>query len=1086
MGVFDDLVPEKSKGGAFDDLVPRGRPPVNAPVHEGGPTPLPARVKKLGPGGQPLTPEELDQEDRVTANLADPIRRAALMYGNAVVPGANKLRAMFDATGDAVMGRGTSFGDNYGKHLNFWNALEHRIESDKMNVPEQFARGAGWMTGGFGMSKALPEAALASAEYVPAAAQFLKSVTGSIRPGAGYGALQGGLDSKSDTASGTLADTALGLIGGGVLAPVIPLSVASASRASDGLGALWRYATGRGAESQAALNAQREAWKNAGVREFAPAMVDNPVMKATGQGGAGSLVGGPLQRGAQGSIDDTVGQVRRLINSGTGGNPINDVGEELQTDLRRALLERTRTVKGLPDAELERITGPVGDNGFIPPRPKVEPVTPREPPPIRARAVDPAEVEIPPVQPREITPPTRSNNYTPFEKVPYAPEHARAMAEAEAQAKQLQDEMASLKAAFDKRSKDLNRDPASVFSDIDKMAQQGDKRHMLYDDYERITRTYEDLQAAKQRLSEIKTAADSDRDAAWTAILLREDKLHGDEFKRAQAKHEADVAAARREAEEETRRLRTLELQRLQKQAEEEAAVKRAAAEDQVRREAMDATKRLEDDALTAWEREMAQRPGFRAGRSRESYPTEFDAAYERVTRETPPVQRNILGGEGASGSPYKTATEQLMDQFGIEGRRQGLVPGYKEGNPFGEAGGWAYNIGPYIDELVGSDIGRRLDAYANLRANKGFAPKVDGIRDFRTAVREEAQKAERPPFPATPRKREAAALRRIEGAVTEDMYRFLNEAGDKGQRAALMFQNVDREYANYINELRKPLAKLYGDNVKPIEAMDRVAKAAIDGDLKTLRAFMRVMEEKSDPLKASTAIIATLTNNAATLTDFVKGMQKLPRDSRAVIFRGQDGQYIMRQLTELERIATRLEPYEKAISGGVRIAGRGPDLTNPANIALGVAAISNFYTTLFMAAGSAGVARFMASPKFMTWLTRGARVSNQAQWNKHVQQLVRFADTDKEKLGGNLVQGIMQAVDTKANAMSGSGNGPDAHPFQPLFDAAKTKGVDHTKASPQEVIDAAWEASPTDQMGEMIDEIAKQMNLTPPWERKK
>ena len=215
--------------------------------------------------------------------------------------------------------------------------------------------------------------------------------------------------------------------------------------------------------------------------------------------------------------------------------------------------------------------------------------------------------------------------------------------------------------------------------------------------------------------------------------------------------------------------------------------------------------------------------------------------------------------------------------------------------------------------------------------------------------------------------------------------------------------------------------------------------------------------------------------------------MSKLPPESRALLARNDEGRIVMREIANLEGIAKRLAAYEKAMEGGARIFGRGPDMTNPANIAFILGAWSNFFPALLATVGAAGVSKFMASPKYITWLTRGAKIGNEALWNKHIQQLVRFAD-GKDGFTKNMMQGVVDAATfVKANAMSPqSGKPNETHPYQEVFDAAKAKGIDYKKATPEDVMAAAWESNPSDSMGVMLDAMAKSLGIPPPWEKAK
>jgi len=102
----------------------------------------------------------------------------------------------------------------------------------------------------------------------------------------------------------------------------------------------------------------------------------------------------------------------------------------------------------------------------------------------------------------------------------------------------------------------------------------------------------------------------------------------------------------------------------------------------------------------------------------------------------------------------------------------------------------------------------------------------------------------------------------------------------------------------------------------------------------------------------------------------------------------------------------------------------------------------------------------------------------------QHLQRVWMQQDEEKGWLSPKTGEAIRQSMSMGAHAMT-TGN-QDTHPYQGVFDAAKSKGVDYQKADPKDVMDAAWEASPTDAMGEMLDAMSKSLGIPPPWERKK
>lgn len=1011
---FGGQKPEARPPRSFSPTTPMTTPDIS------GTTPLPPAV--YDPRYASNTPYKsypgLDEEAEASVQNAanNPFVRKAVVFQNALIPGANKLGAAVEAGIDTLTGTDRSFGDSFRRSLAKRNRLEDVIEGD-FGITDAPFRSLGWMMGGAALK--LPEAAVNSSRFIPEAQQFLNSVKESIRPAAAFGGAQGALDSRANTAGGVLSDTGFGLLGGGILGPAVPLAVNLLGQGGNKLGDVYRYMTGRGTAARENVGNNLDVWKEANIKPFAPALTDNPVLTTTAEKGAGSILGGSLRREAQGSIDDVLERARGMIKLGTNGASLNDVGEAIQGDLRRALLERSTPaglLKSMPKQDLERITGPVGDLGFLPPRPVVEPIQPRQARPFRSEPIDPEAVPFERVNPREVKAPVQDAKYTQFDDIPIPEQYRAPLAAAERDVTVTDSVFAGLKAEFDGIAKRLGVPPETMFQNVQGLAKVGDRHHPAHDVYQRLITTFEDLQAKKNNLDQIKRAVDDARDAQWSTILLGEDARYRKQFTVDRQRYEQEVVAAQREASEINARRRAEALQRAQIEADDAARYKYEAEQARLKAEAERGTQRAQELADEQWQKDVINRPGLNPDNTRDSYPTVFDAAYELATRNTPAIQRNPLGRKG---DPTPTSLLSVLDEIGLEGRRQGLVPGYKPGQLFQENGDWAPHVGKYIDELIGGDVARRLDAYATMRKNNQFPPGVQGLRDLRTAVREAAQNAERPPYPGVPRKKEAAALRRIEAALTEDMYRFMGEAGPKGLTAAHLWKSTDRSYGqDYIQELRKPLAKIYGDNVPPVEALNRLTQAAIDGDLRMLRSAMRVAVAKGDKNMLAMGVIANVTKNAQTLDDFVKGMGKIPRDARAVLAQGEDVSHMLRQLGVLEGIARKLSPYDEAIrGGGVRLGNRGPDLSNPANIAFGVAALGNLFGTMLAVGGSAAVVRFMASPRYLTWLTRGAQIKDRTVWNRHMQTLIRFADSDKEKLGEGVVEAIRSVAGTPANA---------------------------------------------------------------------
>jgi hypothetical protein len=259
------------------------------------------------------------------------------------------------------------------------------------------------------------------------------------------------------------------------------------------------------------------------------------------------------------------------------------------------------------------------------------------------------------------------------------------------------------------------------------------------------------------------------------------------------------------------------------------------------------------------------------------------------------------------------------------------------------------------------------------------------------TAVRRAAQDAERPPYPGQPRTDRAAALRRLEGALREDYHRFLRDTGPAGEALSRSIGHIDNRYRSFINDLRRPLEKIYGPKVAPLEAMDRLVAAVHSGDLTTIRPFMRVMSEKSDPTRGAAAIIAHATNGARSMPEFLDGYRAITPEVRNVIFASNEARVLRNQLDRLEGLAERMLPYQKAItreeSGGGVIR----------HVPIGVAMFYHFLPSLFLYGGASGLSRFFSSPRYIAWLTQMPMTGSAREVIAHIDRLGFITSRDSQ-----------------------------------------------------------------------------------------
>lgn len=978
----------------------------------------------------------------------------------------------------------------------------------------------------FGGGRAAATAAGGAAPMVAAAP---KNYLGQLADAGKAGAIYGGIYGANSARGGVgehLTDIGTNALAGAAFGPALKMGLDATMGAARLPGNAWEWATSRSPAQQAQAAEIRQNFLDSGVREFGPAITPSNTQRRTAEGLAGSLFGAPLRREAQGAIDDATRAVQYAVRQPIGNQPLNDAAAEVQGTLRQNLLSRSmpkERIESMTPDELARLTGPIDDRGFSPIPPKVDPIAagsvdPVLPEPVKPDSLKYKRVEPTPVQKGEVRP-----NYPAQEQFTAAPEVAAATQAAAGELQIAQQAAARARA-------DLER--FGPVNDLTQKARQyaGNNKSMLeaespeaYAAWVADSQAQRGFSTAKRKFDTAKTTEQQDAHQRWIEAVRAE---HARAVQEVETKYERQVAAAASDARDATEANKLAAYRKAnldaRVKADEETATLRAAADE----EARILTEQARAEAQKRFEADRAQRPGFELGRSRETYKTEFDAAYSQLDRVTPKFGRNPMGERIAGLGDKKTNTEGLLNDIALELRAAGKLPGYR-GVLYSEADkairpGLVKNF----RDKFGDDVADRLEMLIERRAKAQFGLSPQGMRDLITTVRRERQQATRPLDPmSSPDPEKAAALTRLEGALKEDYHQFIRDTGPDGQRISGMVRNVDEEYRKFVTDLRAPLVKLFGEKVEPMAAMGKIAKAAEEGNLHVLRPYMRVMTEKADPLKGAAAVIAHMTNNAPDLQSFIKGYKGLHPDAAAVLFAGEKGQGMRRSFDRLASVAERLAPFEKATKGG------SIDLTNRANWAVGMTAMANFFPALMMSAGAVATSRFMASPRYVEWMARstGARTTKQIDIAYGQLATMLGKDTTLDKETKQKIMGVVSelAGTKEANAtlpdevevtdqmradMEAKGKPPgmmklggpsDANKPFPLSVPAEqappvneqsdryadmiakaAKGVDPSKADPQEVIDAAWKSSPTDDMADAIEHIAKRYKLRLPWEK--
>ncbi|MDE2440120.1 MAG: hypothetical protein KGP14_03775 [Betaproteobacteria bacterium] len=949
------------------------------------------------------------------------VLRYGRQFTNALIPGADIIRAGTTAAGQFMTGGEPTFNANLAHEWAVTNA-----DNENNGFGDYAAKAAGMALGGYGISK-LPF--MAGAE-LPAVATnmnrlYQAGLQGARTMGA-YGAAQGALDSQQTDTTGRLADTGAGMLGGMVMGAVTPAVIEGVLKFKNDIGGFVNWLRGLSPDAQQMARKAYQAFQDAtGQTPQLPATVapegtNNALSQYVAKN---RLFGGPVREAAAADAGAVHKAAQETVQQPLGNQPIADAGKDIQDFTRNQLTQRSipsTDIARMPDADLERMTGPMGAGGFEIPKPVVEPVKPAEVTPVQPEKIDPNSINVEPAEPAMVTRPPITKANIPKETFPHSVAAQKEISAAELDMRRKFD-IANAKADDFKKEFQANPDLVKQYNgDPEKLWQ--DLNHPHYTGPDPV-KSFQDLkgavaerEAAKANYHQTLAKWEPEREANWVNAL----REHYDQQNQAadDAFHKA-IDKSINDAARETQFRKTQELLRQQNDANARARQETQRLQDRSQADAWAATRKAEADAQAAYERQRKQQPGFEFGRSKDTYPTEASAAYERHMRDVPKFQKNPLGGPGPSGSLVKTQTETLLDNLAKEARTSLQLKGYKDGQVFGENGEMRPDLAKHLRGLFGNDVMDRLETAADYRKKGQLFPGVQGLRDLRSSIRRAARDAERPPYPGMPRTADAAALRRLEGAVSGDIRKFMNGAGAKGERAALIDRQLDERYREHLATMRQPLAKIFGDKVEPLQAMTRLSDAAKDGNLQLLRPYMRVLKEKGDSAQISkgvAAIIAQTTDGSKNAFDFFRAVKEIKPESRAVMSATPEGKAIWDRLQALEKIAGKLQPFEKSVTTLPEIR----NTVHHSDIGLGIALVTHPVAGIVASLGTYGTARLLSSPRYMQALIRAAAVKTPTQARQLISQIANTGGQDTDigkKIAASMTQALESVAPDKAKA---------------------------------------------------------------------
>ena len=1011
----------------------------------------------------------------------------------------DKAASALYAAGQQITGSPRSFSEDY--NAAYGRAAERQKEASKDAIPAIVGKTAGMIAQGVAL---LPrQAAIASYEYAKEAVKPAQSLLATWAEGlpsaARYGAAYGSADAaghSSGPVQNQLMQVLEGTAGGAVMGPAVHTGFFGLGA---GLAARQRSVEAR----RNAVAANVDEARSVGITDpLGPAMSNSGVQQNAARAVGAGIGGKPIGDRAAADIAQLEASLSRRLAELLDGKEAGDLGKSVQQDLRRALVGRSRSsddVSRMSREDMEAVVGPVGEGGFLAPRPDVKAISPRQ---------------IEPISPRDVGPePAR-----PVVSMPDAAAFSRRIAELErkiaAEVAAHNAQVQGYEAAFQKHKPTYDK-LAELQKQADALATQyRDLSSSRYINRRNPGETVPQYHARVSGLAEqhnkiiaqINAMAPEVR-AAETALsrygspetrvqAIRELHARRDQFEASLTAARAQEAKSRVEYDE---ALKNWQQRRTQSIADAEAET--AALRQRAQTEADEATRIARIASDRKYQDDLASGGNaFSPGRSAESYPTEFDVAYRLIDQAAPKGSFNPLG-DGYS----KTKTFKLLFDEAMDAKRTLKIDG-KLGDIMG-SNGFEPAFRNYLRARIGNGLTRRLDEMASRRGQAAISQ--DATRKLYSDLGRAAREAERPQFPAQPRPEDAALMRRLQGALKDDFYanlssrgrspRFSTQTADyetlpagrgtsrsgmppsdetyylqpshveklnrgpieadkisrtlpieniqperhptrgdlvgrysnvkseydrstvvpqnrhpdaglvpvevwdggnrlrvgtpiasraptEGERAVAMFRNVDEGYRQYVEDLRKPLSKIFGDNVEPVQALERLGKAAMKGETSIIAAYGRVMREKAAPQKGAAALIHHL-SGGGNMQRFQEMWRDMPEVSKKALFQGEGGEALRNELTRYFKVGERYEKFVNAAK--VRPVVDPTRITHLLTVS---AAYANLPAVIAMVGGNAVAARVMSSPRYLRWISdfpdaaRGG--FDTARFSKHLERL--------------------------------------------------------------------------------------------------
>lgn len=369
-------------------------------------------------------------------------------------------------------------------------------------------------------------------------------------------------------------------------------------------------------------------------------------------------------------------------------------------------------------------------------------------------------------------------------------------------------------------------------------------------------------------------------------------------------------------------------------------------------------------------------------------------AMYEQQNRMIPGQARGGMGNFRDSHA-HDAQITRIVEDIRRNARAEGRLPGDKPKMGFWES--------PASD-LIRREVQRHLpnDLVTSLFERVRVAPRQ--MMRYRTAVRDADT--------SDPMMRTTTQtwLPRAENALTVDIEARLARLEDGGV-ALQHWQNSNRQYAAWKEQHVRPLKSVIGENVKPEQAFDKLAMAMKGKDLSMVRSYADAHQRGGQQLEGAGALVSHLMEGG--IGNFVKEFSTYRPEAKAALFRG-----VARPLGQaLDRYVALAAP---AVRARQQMTWKQFNLHTGG---IGTAVMLNSITTsVTLALGQYGAAKFLSSPAYVNWLTRAApRVANGGPhaWAHQIKLLAAIAEADDTQRGKDVVSALSRLLTYKPEKLA-------------------------------------------------------------------